>query len=107
MKIYITLTNHCIDQIKDRNPDYPTSKEACKFWEYMFEKFILTWEHEWRKVRYSYTKDGKYKITDGLHQFIFAKPYKIEYTLITYVKRQFGLWEKLRPKEKYIKPKLK
>ena len=101
MRLYITLTNHCINQIKERNPEHARGRKP-EFWaKHIFTEFITKWKWKGRKVRYSYTKDWKYRITDWKHQFIYAKPYKIEYVLITYVKKKFSL--DLRPKEKFIK----
>jgi len=102
MKIYVELTKHCIYQIKDRNPTCKTKSDAKKFWEKIFKQFIIKWEYNWNKIRVCYTRDWKYKITDWEHQFIYAKPYKIEYILITYVKREVILWKNLRPKERFI-----
>ncbi len=102
MKIYVTLTDHCIKQIIERNPKQKNKKWATAFWINLFTKFIKIGKNKWRKVRMSYQKDWKYRITDWVHQFIFAKPFKIEYILITYVKRKIILWEDLRHKERFI-----
>lgn len=104
-RIYITLTKHCINQIKFRNIKHSRGKSPMFFWIHVFREFILKWEYKWRKVRVSYTRDWKYRITDWVHQFIYAKPYKIEYILITYVKREWKLWNDLRPKERFIQKK--
>ena len=101
-RLYITLTHHCIKKIQERNKKHKKRKEAIFFWKAVFDKFIQHWEYKWRKVRMKYTKDWKYRITDWVHQFIFSKPFKIEYILITYVKREYPLWEQLRRWERYI-----
>lgn len=83
--IYITLTNHCIEQIKKRTNNKHSPEE---FWIKVFTGLIMKWEYDWKKSIISYERDWKYKITNWNHCFIFQKPFKIEFVLITYIKHE-------------------
>lgn len=100
MKVYVEITKHCLEQILKRNPKKNTTTKAMNFWTYLFRRFINKWEYNWNRVRYSYSRDWKYKITDWIHCFIYSREYKLEYKLITYFKKETP--QKVHHREKYI-----